>query len=92
MDTPLLALTRRAGGWPVQTAAAQNMRQLIQLRWIAVAGQTLAILLVHFGLGVPLPLVERLGVAALLGAANLLVTFSLPRHRVLDAEVAGVAR
>ncbi|MES2987751.1 MAG: ATP-binding protein [Pseudomonadota bacterium] len=86
METPLLALTRPSG-LAAETAAAANMRQLIQLRWIAVAGQTIAILLVHFGLGVPLPLFEMLGVAFLLGTANLLVTLSVPRHRVHDAEV-----
>ncbi|RYD58475.1 MAG: HAMP domain-containing histidine kinase [Sphingomonadales bacterium] len=91
MDTPLLALTRRRIGAPsgpsAESAAAQNMRQLIQLRWIAVAGQTLAILAVHFGLGVPLPLTEMLGVAFALGAANLFATLALPRHRVQRGEV-----
>lgn len=91
MEAPLLALTRRRAGAPsgptAETAAAENMRQLIQLRWIAVVGQTLAILLVHFGLRVPLPLVEMLAVALALAAANLLATMALPRHRVRDEEV-----
>lgn len=90
MDAPLLALTRRQSlslGPPAENAAAQNMRQLVQLRWIAVAGQTLAILLVHYGLGVPLPLAEMLGVAALLATVNLLVALTVPRHRVRDGEV-----
>ena len=87
MDAPLLALTRRGPGLIVETAAAENMRQLIQLRWIAVVGHTLAILLVHFGFGISLPLVEMLGVAALLAAANLLATMALPRHRVHSGEV-----
>lgn len=87
MDAPLLALTRRGPGLIAETAAAENMRQLIQLRWIAVAGQTLAILLVHFGFGIPLPVVEMLGVAALLAVANLLATMALPRHRVHNGEV-----
>lgn len=87
MDAPLLALTRRPGGPMADTVAAENMRQLIQLRWIAVAGQTLAILLVHYGLGVPLPIVEMLGVALLLAAANLLATMALPRHEVRGGEV-----
>lgn len=85
MDAPLLALTR--AGPIAETAAAENMRQLIQLRWIAVAGQTLAILFVRYGLGVPLPIIEMLGVALLLAAANLLATMALPRHRVRGAEV-----
>jgi two-component system sensor histidine kinase RegB len=63
------------------------MRQLIQLRWIAVAGQTLAILFVRFGLGIPLPVVEMLGIAAMLAVANLLATMALPRHQVHDGEV-----
>lgn len=87
MDAPLLALTRRGTGLIAETAAAENMRQLIQLRWIAVAGQTLAILLVRFGLGIPLPVVEMLGVAGLLAVANLLATMALPRHRVHNGEV-----
>lgn len=91
MDAPLLALTRKRAGAPTgptaETAAAENTRQLIQLRWIAVAGQTVAILFVHYGLGVPLPVFEMLGVAALLATANLLVTMALPRHTVRDGEV-----
>jgi two-component system sensor histidine kinase RegB len=55
------------------------MRQLIQLRWIAVAGQLLAILVSHFGLGVPLPLVPMLVVVALLVVANLLFAATLRR-------------
>lgn len=87
MDAPLLALTRRGTGLIAETAAAENMRQLIQLRWIAVAGQTLAILFVRYGLGIPLPVVEMLGIAALLAVANLLATLALPRHQVHDGEV-----
>lgn len=91
MDAPLLALTRKRPGAPsgpsADTVAAENMRQLIQLRWIAVAGQTATILVVHFGLRVPLPVVEMLGVALLLAVANLLATMALPRHRVRSAEV-----
>jgi two-component system, sensor histidine kinase RegB len=91
MDAPLLALARRRAGTPdgpsAETVAAENMRQLIRLRWIAVAGQTFAILLVHFGLRVPLPVVEMLTLALALAAANLLATMALPRHQVHDEEV-----
>lgn len=86
-DAPLLALTRRGTALTAETAAAENMRQLIQLRWIAVGGQTLAILFVRYGLGIPLPVVEMLGIAAMLAAANLLATMALPRHQVHDGEV-----
>ncbi|PJI88295.1 sensor histidine kinase [Sphingomonas koreensis] len=87
MDAPLLALTRRGTALTAETAAAENMRQLIQLRWIAVGGQTLAILLVRYGLGIPLPVVEMLGIAAMLAIANLLAMMALPRHQVHDGEV-----
>jgi two-component system, sensor histidine kinase RegB len=86
MDAPLLALTRRAAG-TLETAAAENMRQLVQLRWIAVAGQTATILLVHFVLRVPLPVVEMLGIVLVLAFANLLGMIALPRHRVHDGEI-----
>lgn len=83
MDAPLLALTLRpslavSGRTPI-AVTAENMRQLIQLRWIAVVGQLLAILAAHHGLGVPLPLTEMLGVVALLAAANILFASSLRR-------------
>jgi two-component system, sensor histidine kinase RegB len=82
MDAPLLALTRKASSLPghsPQAAAAENMRQLIQLRWIAVAGQLFAILFAHFGLGVSLPIVRMIAVVALLASANIL--FALTLHR-----------
>lgn len=82
MDRPLLALTRLPGagvGPTGEDAGAENMRQLIQLRWIAVAGQVLAILVAHFLLNVRLPLAEMLALAALLAAANLLFAFGLGR-------------
>ncbi len=91
MDTPLLALTRRrASSYESSSpdmAATENMRQLMQLRWIAVAGQLVTILGVHFGLGVPLPLAPMLGVVALLAIANLLAGFVLPRRHVANAEI-----
>ena len=91
MDAPLLALTRRRAGAPdgltPETAAAENMRQLTQLRWIAVAGQTLTILFVHFALGVRLPLFQMLSVALVLGAANFAARVTLPRHHVRTSEV-----
>lgn len=37
-------------------AGRKNMQQLVQLRWIAVLGQIVTILVVRFGFGIPLPL------------------------------------
>lgn len=87
IEPPLLALTRQRGDEPDDGAAAQNMRLLVQLRWIAVAGQTATILLMHFGLGVPLPVVQMLAVALALALVNLATTLAAPRHRVRTIEI-----
>lgn len=91
MDAPLLALTRpRSDGLPGRSpkdAAAENMRQLVQLRWLAVAGQLVAILFAHFGLGVALPLAPMLAVIGVLALANLLFTWTLRRHWVVRGEL-----
>jgi two-component system sensor histidine kinase RegB len=49
----------------------KNMALLIQLRWIAVAGQIVTILIVHFGLEIDLPLTLMACVLAALIAINL---------------------
>lgn len=54
------------------TTDSKNLLLLVQLRWIAVAGQVVTILVVHSGLGVPLPLAPMGGVIAFLVALNLL--------------------
>ncbi len=55
---------------PERLAGQKNLKLLIQLRWLAVAGQLLTILVVHFALGVALPLVEMLTLLALLALFN----------------------
>lgn len=52
-------------------AGLRNMQQLIQLRWIAVVGQVATILVVHYGLGIALPLGLMCGVLAALALFNL---------------------
>ncbi len=49
----------------------ENMRQLIQLRWIAVVGQVVTIALVHFGFDIHLPLREMSVVLTCLVAFNI---------------------
>jgi two-component system sensor histidine kinase RegB len=49
----------------------KNMRQLIQLRWIAIVGQIATIAVVTLGFGVELPLPRMAQVLALLVAFNL---------------------
>lgn len=54
----------------VDTANRKNLALLILLRWIAVAGQVATILVVHFGLGIPLPLPQMAMVLGALLALN----------------------
>ncbi len=58
-----------AGATPPLTAAQVRLRTLVLVRWLGVAGQTITILLVHFGLALELPLVPAL---SLVGASALL--------------------
>lgn len=56
---------------PVRLAGRKNLIQLIQLRWLAVAGQLLTILVVQYSLGVRLPLEPMLSLLGLLVLFNL---------------------
>ena len=73
----LLPLTTRRTG---ASAAGDSLRQLVQLRWLAVAGQLVTIAIVSWRLQVPLPLAPMLGVVAALVAFNL-VSIGLIRRR-----------
>ena len=90
MDVPLLALTRspvRLPGRSPRDAVVENMRLLVQLRWIAVAGQVLAILVAHYLLGVDLPFEAMLSIAGLLALGNLLFTVTLREAWVVPGEL-----
>jgi two-component system, sensor histidine kinase RegB len=56
---------------PERLAGRQNLLQLIELRWLAAAGQLATILLVQFTLGIQLPIVEMLTLLGLLAVFNL---------------------
>lgn len=92
MDTPLLALTRSSPSVPdgptSERTAAQNLRQLMQLRWLAVAGQAATILFVHHALGVVLPVGKMLTVVMVLALVNLTTGLLMPRHQVRTREIA----
>jgi two-component system sensor histidine kinase RegB len=72
--TPSPDLHRRASAEPEtapeRLAGRQNLLQLVELRWLAVAGQLATILLVHFTLRIALPIVEMLSLLALLALFN----------------------
>ncbi|MBB3046339.1 two-component system sensor histidine kinase RegB [Litorivivens lipolytica] len=56
---------------------SKQMRQLVQLRWMAVLGQLLTILVAHYSFGVSLPLGQMFGVLAGLVVFNGLYEISL---------------
>ena len=56
-DTSLVSSNEPATGF-----GRISLRTLVPIRWVAIAGQALTILIVHFGLGFSLPLVPALGV------------------------------
>ena len=66
------------------TTNGKNLLLLVQLRWLAVGGQVLTILIVQWGFGLELPLGEMALVLALLVLLNLA---SLLRHLRRAAEV-----
>jgi two-component system sensor histidine kinase RegB len=71
-------------------AGHRNLRQLVQLRWLAVAGQLLTIVGVHYGLGATLPLGEMLALLAALALFNAgCVLRGRLRWRVSNAELFG---
>ena len=69
---------RRSGG-------RVRLRTLVLIRWIAVVGQALALLLVHFGLDYTLPIASALAVVGLSVALNLVVFLLYPAsYRLTD--------
>ena len=62
-----------------------GLRTLILIRWIAVAGQTVTILVVHMGFEFSLPLAACLSVVALTALSNLMLSVRMPvRARLGD--------
>jgi two-component system sensor histidine kinase RegB len=80
-------------GWGLRDASAdaagrKNMLLLIQLRWLAVAGQLTTILIVYFGMGINLPLPYMLLVLFAAVALNLISLVVVRRRKnVSNAEL-----
>jgi two-component system sensor histidine kinase RegB len=60
-----------AGSRATEASARRNVILLMQLRWLAVAGQIITIVIVRSGFGVELPLLAMSGVICALVALNL---------------------
>lgn len=73
---------------PDRQAGRSNLQQLVQLRWLAAAGQAATIATVHGALGIQLPLREMLGLLAALLLFNLMCWL---RSRNLRGKLVGNA-
>src|SRR5215469_14533141 len=60
-----------------------RLKTTIRLRWFAVAGQTVTILLTHFGFGFPVPLAKCLAVILLSAGLNVVLSLANPRSPLL---------
>lgn len=60
-----------------------RLETIIRLRWVAVIGQTLTVLMVYFGFGYTLPLIPCLVVIALSALLNIYLHTNFPRNQRL---------
>lgn len=64
-----------------------RLRTLSNLRWLAIAGQSAALLVVHFGLSYRLPLLQCAGAIAASALLNILLAIQYPAsHRLTNRE------
>ncbi len=62
-----------------------RLRTFITLRWLAVGGQTIAVLLVYFGLGFQLPLALCLAIIAASAWLNVFLSFAFQSQRLTQS-------
>ncbi len=65
-----------------------RLETLVRLRWVAVAGQALTVMVVAFWFDFPLPLATCLGLVGALAAANALLSFAFPSTYRLEPAAA----
>lgn len=70
-----------------EDAGRRNLMLLVQLRWLAVAGQLATIVAVQFGLGVELPILPMFAALGLLIGLNLVQLLAERRRPVTDAQL-----
>jgi len=73
--TPLTLTAEPVAVAPERRAGRANLRQLIELRWLAVVGQLATVLVVHVGLAITLPWAEMLSLLGILVVFNLFSTW-----------------
>lgn len=74
---------------PARTMGSLRRYTLVLLRWGAIGGQALALLIVSLGLGFPVPLLACATIIGISIIFNFIITFALPLdRRVSDSEAA----
>ena len=63
---------------------------LVRLRWLAVGGQTIALLLVYAGLGYPVPIFAGFALVALSACLNLVLKLRSPNTKRLSEQAAAL--
>ena len=63
---------------PATGSGRISLRTLVLIRWVAIAGQALALLTVHYGIGFHLPLLPALAVVAGSALLNLFIADRAP--------------
>ncbi len=71
-----------------QDARRLRLDTLVRLRWLAIAGQSAAVAVVHFGLGFPLPFGLCFFVIAVSGAVNAVLSIRHPASHRLGEDAA----
>ena len=61
-----------------QDQSRLRLQTIVRLRWIAVVGQTLTVLVVYWGLGFEIPIIACLMVISLSALLNIILSFQLP--------------
>lgn len=73
-----------------EPAGRVRLQTLVLLRWIAIIGQLLAILFVHFGLNFRLPLLPALGVVGISALLNIMLFVVYPTSKRLSEKGAAL--
>lgn len=82
LNETLFTLAPEGLGSAPSALGRTRLRTFITLRWMAVAGQTVAVLGVYFGLGFSLPLGACLAVIAASAWLNVFLSFAFPSQRL----------
>ena len=90
LDEALFALAPEGLGAAGSALGRTRLRTFITLRWLAVIGQTVAVLFAAFWLGLDQPLGLALGVIALSAWLNVFLSFAFPQQRLLSGSEAAL--